>query len=46
MAASLDGTREATFPTISKGATVELCTADIDGTLDGAKDVKVYMVVV
>lgn len=45
IAASLGGTREATFPTLAKGATVELCTADISGTLDGAKDVKIYMVI-
>lgn len=45
IAASLDGAREDTFPTVVKGAAIEQCTIDISGTLTGSKDVKVYMVV-
>lgn len=44
VAADLDGTPESTMPTLTVGDTVEKYTADLAGTLTGAKDVTLYTV--
>lgn len=38
-----DGDLETTLPTVTVGATIPECLINIDGTLDGTKDIRVYV---